>query len=244
MLQLSHTYISTTVMNSQRSLLVLGSVLPDIASLSKGMINREKLHDAPDRLHDFVTNECPSILDFALGVRLHSSIGRGADYYSDDREVGFAVIEGEKLVNEVRELLGVDYEVGLVRAHNFIEAGVDLNLKDSYPEILDVYRASLKEMGNDRLIGCLSGYLGLERAEFISECKKFAQLFSVRNLSSLERMAKNVVGPVLERYSKKSVDNDKARRILMRAKDITKDSYKGFLDDAVRGMKIDFALYL
>lgn len=242
MLPLSHTYVSTKVTGRRSTLLVFGSVLPDIATTSKDEISRDKIHYSPKEFYDFVKNRYSSLVDLAIGVRLHSHIEKGADYYSDDSKIGFAKLEGRKIVDDVKELLGTDDErLGLGLAHSFIEAGVDLNLKDLYPKIFDIYSKSFEEINLQVVADCLSEYLGLKKEKVLKELQNFVDFLSPEHLSSVDDMVDGVVVPLIEIKFGKTVSSVKAKQILMSAKRITKDSSMRFLDEAVEKMKVDFA---
>src|SRR3989344_1230866 len=100
MLPLSHIYVSTKVTRRKSPLLVFGSVLPDVSWTSKSEIGRDQIHYTPKELYEYISKNCPQLKDLALGVRLHSNVDKGADYYSDDLDVGFAKVEGRKIESE------------------------------------------------------------------------------------------------------------------------------------------------
>jgi len=241
MLPLSHTYVSIQVTGKKNALLVFGSVLPDIATTSKNKISRDKIHSSPKEFYDFVKNHYPSLIDLAFGVRLHSNIGKGADYYSDDSKVGFANLEGRKITGQVKKLLSTDDEkLGLGLAHNFIEAGVDLNLKDLHPEIFDIYSKSFKEINLQIIADCLSEYLGLKKEKTLKELRNFIDFLSPEHFSSINNMVR-IIASLVEIKFGKTVSPAETKRILMNAKSITKDSSMKFLDGVVERMKVDFA---
>lgn len=241
MLPLSHVYVSTKLTGRKSPLLVFGSVLPDIATISRQEISRDQIHYAPEKFFDFVKANFPDLIDLALGVRLHSNIGRGADYYSDDGDVGFAKIEGEKIVGEVKCLLSTDDQrVALGLAHNFVEAGVDLNLKDFYPEILTIYYDGLNGVDLMVVANCLSRYLGLNEDQILEELNYFCKILSPKHFSSVEQMVGGIVVPLIEIKLGKKVGSVLARQILLMAKKNVEDKYLGYLDEAVSQMRVDF----
>lgn len=242
MLPLSHTYVSTKVTGRKDSLLIFGSVLPDIATTSKGEVGRDKIHYSPKEFYEFVKAKFPGLLDLAVGVRLHSNVDKGADYYSDDTEIGFAKIEGEKITKDVGKLLEMDDEkINLVLAHNFIETGVDLNLRETCPEVFDLYARSLKEIDLKLVAVCLSEYLGLGKGLVLKELGNFVEFLSPDHFLSVGNAAKGAVLPLIELRFGKRVDLKEAERILTTAKEITKNNFLDYLDHAVEKMKIDFA---
>ena len=109
MFPLSHIYISTKVTGRSSPLLVIGSVLPDLATISsEGYLIGEKIHNSPMEFFAFVDSKYNNLVSLAIGVVLHSQVGRGADFYSDDEKVGYAVAEGKKVTADVAKLLNMD----------------------------------------------------------------------------------------------------------------------------------------
>ncbi len=129
MFPLSHIYVSTKVAGKESDLLILGSVIPDLAWFSEPL--RDALHSSPAEFWDFVKDKYPDSLDLALGVKLHSQINKGADYYSDDNEIGYAKINGRKIIKKVTEVLNIEEgQQALGLSHSFIEAAIDLLLAE------------------------------------------------------------------------------------------------------------------
>lgn len=240
MLPLSHTYVSTKVTGKKGPLLVFGSVLPDMAWISLKGKAFEMIHHSPKDFYSFLVSRAPDLVDLAIGVRLHSNIDRGADFYSDDNKVGFAVVEGKKIQSEAGKLLKTDdVRLSLVLAHNFIEAGVDLNLLERYPEILNTYKFGLS-VDLDVVSGCVAEYLCLDMAIVREELGNFVESLSPMNLSSEKNMVNGVLLPIVKIIFKKQVDAGAAQEVLAKAKEITKNTAISFLDGAVREMRKDF----
>jgi len=237
MLPLSHAYVSTKVTGRKSPLLVFGSVLPDIASTSKQEISREEIHNSPKKFYDFVKTNFPDLVDLAVGVRLHSDVGKGADFYSDDNDTGFAKIEGRKIMADIKKLLDTDDEkIALSLAHSFIEAGVDLNLSDSHPEMRELFSDCMRELDLNRVNDCLSNFLAIDTKVVLKELKFFKTFLNPERLSSAERMIDGIVSLIEMRFGK-TVESTLTLQILLGAKELTKDSYLNYLDEAVAKIK-------
>lgn len=241
MLPLAHTYISTKVTGKESELLVFGSILPDITHISAGRIDRVKIHESPQLFYDFVRINFPDLADLALGVKLHSPIGKGADWYSDDDDEGFAKIEGKKIAKESGQLWKVtDEKESIVLAHNFIEASIDLNLLSSHPEILSLYRRSMTNLDVDKISICLSKYLKMDKDKVYFELNNLINFLSPDNLSSAENMAAKLIIPWREMIYGVKADYKQTLHVLELAKDITRNKYLIFLDEVADKIKIDF----
>lgn len=240
MLSLSHTYVSTQVTGKKSPLLIFGSVLPDIAWVSTQGKVFERLHNSPKDFYSFLASKAPDLVDLAIGARLHSNVDKGADFYSDDTKTGFAVVEGKKIQSEAGKLLKTDdARLSLVLAHNFIEAGVDLNLLERYPEILNTYKFGLS-VDLAVVSGCVAEYLGLDKTLVREELGKFVELLSPMNLSSPPNMVNGALLPLVQVVFNKQVEANAAQEVLTKAKELTKDTTMSFLDAAVREMRKDF----
>lgn len=222
-------------------MLIFGSVLPDIANIFEEEVAKTKIHYSPVEFYDFVKNNYPDLLDLALGVKLHSNVGKGADFYSDDMEVGFAKIEGRKIVNRVKKLLGIeDDKISLVLAHNFIEAGVDLNIAEINSDIYKLYFVVINGLDFSETEECLAAYLSFEKNLISEDLKKFLNFLNPINLASAEKMVNGMILPLINLKFEKSADRAETMNILLESKNLVKDKYLGFLNDAVEKMKIDF----
>lgn len=242
MFALSHVYISTKVTGRKSDLLVFGSVLPDIATTSKGELARDEIHYSPMKFFNFVKSKHGDLLDLAIGVRLHSNVNKGADFYSDDTKTGYAKLEGKKINADVSRLLGVgEDKISLGAAHNFIEGAVDLNLIDSHPHLLSIYKHSVEHCDLQKITECLSEYLKKDKNLILKEVKHFIDFLSPEHLSSPELMTKGIAVPLIDLRLGKKVDFQETLEILKKAESLTKETYLDFLNKTVRQMRIDFS---
>ncbi len=240
MFPLSHIYVSTKATNKTTSLLIIGSFLPDMAWMPLLQDAKNKIHNSPKELSDFINTNYPYLSDLALGVRLHSQVNGGADFYSDDLNVGYAKIEGEKISANVADLLEIPKgDISLVLAHNFIELAVDLHLYQNHKEIWDLYSSATRETKKDlsKIAECLGGYLKLIPELTLNELNNFIKSFDPKNITTKEIATKTVVLPLIKLKFKKDVSEDVALNILNKALKITRPTYQQFLDYATAEVK-------
>ncbi|MDO8514936.1 MAG: hypothetical protein Q7S14_00410 [bacterium] len=240
MLPLSHTYIAINVTKRKNNLLILGSILPDIATTSSEQIGRDKIHNAPKEFWNFVNKNYLKLSDLALGVRLHSQIDGGADFYSDDQEVGYAKIEGNKISADVARLLGIENgSVSLMLAHNFIEMAVDLHLYENQKEIWEIYKDALEGVKTEFEIiaKCMGNYLELDQSLVFEELNNLVTFLSPYNLMSKDIIVNKVALPLIKLRFQKEVSAEDTIKIADKALAITRPTYKEFLDNAVINVK-------
>jgi len=240
MLPLSHTYVSTKATNRRTPLLILGSILPDIATTSEQQIGRDQIHNSPKEFANFIEQNYSNLSDLGLGVRLHSQIDGGADFYSDDTNVGYAVLEGAKISEDVASLLEIpDGNVSLVLAHNFIEMAVDLYLYQNQREVWNIYNSGIKDVKTKmpQVAKCISSYMNLDKSVVSNEISNMINFLHPNNFCSIKNAVEKIALPLIKLKFKKEVSIDKALKITEKSLDITKSTYLSYLDNAVIGVK-------
>jgi hypothetical protein len=243
MFALSHIYVSTQVVGRESPLLVFGSVLPDIAWTSSSAIGRDEIHNNPGKFYKFVQLKYAEFVDLAIGVKLHSQVGRGADFYSDgdDNNEGFTYKEGRMIEPQMAKLLKEESSGrSMVLSHNFIEAAVDLNLSESKPDLLGLYKNVVEEVDFEKISEIIGVYVDVAKKEILREVNSFVSLFSPENVLSAERLVENVVSVVIKGRFGKEIDKNEALKLLLLTKKMMADKYIGHLDSAVGKMKVDF----
>lgn len=241
MFPLAHIYVSTEVTGKKSDLLVFGSILPDISVTSKNELGKDEIHYSPVRFLNFIELEYRDLYDLAVGVKLHSNINKGADFYSDDNSFGYAKTKGRQIKGEVVRFLGVSGEKkSLILAHSFIEATVDLNLKDSHPHLISIYEHSITNCNLQRITTCLSEYLNKDRKLIYAELRNLVKTLNPQHFSSSKTLVERLVIPLIElRFGKKATPK-KAYDIINKAKSLTRRTYLDFLENTVKKMRISF----
>lgn len=239
MFPISHTYIASKVLGRRSDLLVLGSMLPDIRVISRDNSPLDNLHRQPKEFFDFLQDEFSDFYDLGLGVRLHCAQDKGADYYSDDREVGYALKEGRKILPDVGELIN-DYDKnGLVLAHNFIEAALDLKINNR-DGIGKYYGEALETIDYKDIARVLAKYFQMSGVEVCDELIKFVSHFSVKNLSSPQGFATTFLPPMRKRYHVEDVDIQAVEKLIIKSEDLIDSSYEDYFTNTIDCMKQDW----
>jgi hypothetical protein len=192
-------------------------------------------------LYKYISENHPKLVDLALGVKLHSNIDKGADYYSDDMEHGFAKVEGRKIEDDVAKLLGEEKsERTISTAHNFIEAGVDALLNKSNPEILELYKKAVGEINFEEISKCLADYIHKDKNVILGEINRFLKFVGPVAYSSQKDLTDRLLILVTQRRGKE-VDRNETEKILQKSIEIMTDKYQNYLDNAIENIKKDFA---
>lgn len=234
MLPLAHIYVATKVLNRSSDSLVFGSVLPDLGSVSKGKINWQNIHATPFEFAEFIQNNYSDFIDLSLGVKLHSNTSKGVDFYSDDPQIGYAKILGQKLVGDITKNLQLNPDIdNLVFAHKFIEAAVDLHLYQNSPEIPTLYRKVLGELDRDKISQILAKYLKLDQKIIRKELDNFTRVLGPDNLLSIDNAINNIF-----LYFYPDLKNQPIKPIVQKSLELTRKSYPEFLDQTIKKIKI------
>jgi len=240
MLPLAHVYISTRVTGQRSPLLILGSILPDICTTSEQQIGREQIHNSPKEFSEFIDKNYPVLADLGLGVRLHSHVGGGADFYSDDLEVGYAKLEGAKISRDVAHLLEIpDGDISLVLSHNFIEMAVDLHLYQNQRETWNMYNEGIERVKTElpKVSECMGNYLKLEYPLILEELHNLIDFLNPYNLVSKEIAIEKIALPLIKLRFHKDISKEKTLKIAGKALDITESTYSTFLNNTVVQVK-------
>lgn len=238
MFPLSHIYVATKVTGRKNDLLVLGSIIPDLAWFSIPL--RDAVHNTPQEFWQFVQNRFPLDLDLALGVKLHSQVNHGADFYSDDLKTGYAKVKGRKILKEVKRVLQIEgSDHALVLAHNFIEAALDLNIQETDPRINMIYAQALNDQSLSRVAEIVGKFLSQPAELVLAEIKKLVYIDSPRNLSSPELLIDNAFLPWLEAEEKKKFNRGEILNLLTRSQDLIRPTFLEFFEEVITKLKKD-----
>lgn len=240
MLPLAHIYVSTKAAKRSSLLLVFGSVLPDISWSSKSEIGRDQIHYSPQELYNFTKAGYPNFLDVALGVKLHSNVDKGADYYCDNSKVGFAYIEGRKIEDRVARLFDQEKnETTLVFAHSFIEVAVDWLLRENKSQILQLYENAISYINLEKIAAFLAEYLSLEKTIVLQEINKFLYFVGPKAYMSKREMEKRIVS-LAEQRRGIVLDHKDTISLVDDCIQMMKDKYMGYLNNIVKHLRNNF----
>lgn len=227
----THIYITTQAQDSTDDLLVLGSVLPDLA-ITGVLAWDSGLHDY-GKVEQFVK----SILDkgrsslLLTGLQSHLAVDAlSHETYSDG--VGYAYLHTEVLSKHVGELYGLDPQKAKQIAHNYIESAVDIHLlKDR--SIRTDYLKSVEEESVVYVSRALSTFFDVKYDLLLNSFHQYIDLFTKYDYSSKDDWAKfwNELEPLL---GLKDIGHAQRMQLIQEAMGITKISYSDFLARALK----------
>lgn len=243
MCPLTHIYISTKVAGRESPLLIIGSVLPDFVWMSRKLPS-EKIHDNPRDFYEFVQSTDKDMLDLALGMMLHSN-AKGADDYSHFYKGGYAMTKGKRLIKDLRNLFkSKDEKLNLYKAHNFIEAALDLYLLKNNPDLNTKYKEALRRVDIKRIESLICDFSYFDKNILEKDLESFFKIFGPKSVSSEKTYVSNFFPPILEIAYKQKVPTMEISAILNKAKKLTEEDWEELIEMTIKRMKIDFANYI
>lgn len=159
MFPVTHVYVIERLIPSAGPLHRLGGVFPD-AVLTNGL-PWARTHCSGAELHAFLEAQFPAGLPFAVGVISHGCLPQGLDYYTDERyntgKRGYAFQQAEPYAARVARICHLPSDMGLWKAHNFVEMAVEWLIVQQHPGLGKRLRAAFLEPS---LFSELGPYLG------------------------------------------------------------------------------------
>lgn len=244
MFPLSHLYVTSQVSGTIDSLQLFGSVFPDGAWIAPHIFPRDQIHDNPQRFHTFVIQHYPQYQNLSLGVMLHSSISKGAYFYSDNMQSGFAVTNTGPLVPYIKKYIGAENQIhAIIKAHNFIEAAIDLQVAKTHPEISNLYHHAFSQQNYLILVQVLKAYLPkslLTEQEILNACNHLASFLPLEGLTNHDSLIDKIMLPLVKLKNQKEIGRQSVAEMIDIAIELVAPHWQTWLNHAVVEMKQTF----
>jgi hypothetical protein len=138
MFPIAHAYLMERLFPHPTPDLYLGCVWPDM--LFNGPLTHHQTHREGISLLKFARHDVPDIIPFIRAALTHMADPHGFDWFSDEAydagaERGYAFERARPFVDEVIAATHVAPELGLWKAHNFVEMSFEVALGDRYPHL-------------------------------------------------------------------------------------------------------------
>lgn len=233
----THAYLASKIYDSEEPLLFLGSILPDLAVT--GIISWENgLHGAENdiKFTEFIEQKYPKYITLANGVHAHNIID---DFTHIDYKgkIGYAFQNNKQLALMVADFYELDEEKSIGKAHNFIESGVDILLLKEMPEVQTKLRMAINQIDKEYIAKILAEYFRTSPEKMLKSLNEYLNLFTKYDFSILEEWIPFWTD--LEKLMKlKNIGDGKRRQLINKSLEITKITYKSFIDySAIEGVR-------
>lgn len=233
----AHAYVASRLHASEDSLLLIGSILPDIAIM--------KIIDWGNGLHGkenaknfikFIQVKNPNYLFLGKGVYTHSILDDISHLKYRDG-IGYAYQNNKELSKLVGQYYNEDEEMAKRKAHNYMESGVDILLLKEHPEIQGSVEKALERINLSELSALLSLYFKIDKEKFKQAISQYFDIlikFDLRNKDNWIFFWKDL-NKIMEL---KNIEDTKIKTLLDKSTDLTKDTYRDFLQYSIsEGLK-------
>lgn len=227
MLHHTHAFTVSRLYQSQDDLLLMGSILPDIA-VTKIIKWEGGLHGkrSVNHLTKFI-DKYPNYHWLLKGVIAHNVVD---DFTHKDYQggKGYAFQNNQELVILIAKYYGLGKKAARGLAHNYIESGVDIWLLQDQPIIQKTLKRALRSINQEKLSNLLGSYFKIDQKKFYNSLTKFINLFTKYDFSQKESWI--LFWQDLEiLLSLKDIGNQKRKELLDKGVDIVKNTYQEFL---------------
>jgi len=225
----THICFASDVLGRINDEIILGAVFPD--TVIAGYLQHHDTHGRCGDIYRYLSG-LGIFTDFAEGAVTHGTSPQGLDYYCDEKyssfERGYAFEAARSLVGKVIKCCRLPEEMGLWKAHNFIEMAADLWLYQHRPE----YHGYLaRALSSQDLILALSQVLApfyeLPVAKMAMSFPVYGEYVTMDDVTPLELAKK--YGMQTARKHGINIDIPGAAGVIEEALDIVERSFPDFL---------------
>lgn len=157
----THVYFAELVLGRCSDAITLGSIFPDM--MVGAGLDHTHAHSLGYELLDLFRHS-EELTEFALGAVTHGISPRGLDYFGDEKypgcERGYCFEKGRALVEQTIEACNLPERMGLWKAHNIVEMGIEMMISARGRYGQTIRRAFNNHDLIDRLTNHLSGIMG------------------------------------------------------------------------------------
>lgn len=233
MFPLTHALMAQNLIKDGETRVILGGVFPDLANVIG--IKRDQTHEMGGDFYYFCRSYDEELLDFAQAIISHGAKPPGLDHYADQayqgQETGYCFQRGAYLVDKVIKSCGIPPEMGLWKAHNFIEMAFDVISSELYPILIDQFQRALKDMS--RLKSCsaiLGRYFQLDRTKIEDAFLRMPDFFCLIDVTPFN-LAKKYARQLEKRHGVLTADPEAMAEVIQEAREMVEGEYASFMHD-------------
>lgn len=228
----THVYYSKRVDPNLDSLKVISSILPDLALTS--LITWDDLHKKKGILDfsSYIEKSNPLLASLLRGINYHNTL----DYfthisYKNRNGYAYSSITPE-LTSLVAKALKVDEKRAFTSSHNCIESGVEYYLLKEDPSLAKLIKDSLRETDIEFLAKTMAEYYRKPQNEMLNGINKLFSFATQYDLTDIDNLARLSID-LNKYYLKVDVDKSLMEEIIRLSLDLTKNTYKEFIETVI-----------
>ena len=228
----THVYYSRRIDKNLDPLKIVGSFLPDLALTS--VINFNDLHKKKSTLDffDYVKNNEPSFEPLLTGIKYHNNLDYTSHVEYKNITPGYAYSSITPQLYDAVSKTNVSEERIKASCHNYIENGVEFHILCEEPFLESLVKDSIENTDTEKLIKLLSGFFGKSENEFRESLRVFFSFVTGYDFRDISGWVDFTVD-LNKYYLKVDIDKELTKEALNIALDITKPTYKEYLDFSI-----------
>ncbi|MGI6679528.1 MAG: hypothetical protein ACOX2Q_10935 [Dehalobacterium sp.] len=211
---------------------ILGSVFPDLANVIG--LHRDETHEMGLDFYRFCRTYYREHLDFARGIISHGANPQGVDFYADQsfdgQNQGYCFQRGSLIVDQVIKTCGIPPQMGLWKAHNFIEMAYDLITAERYSYLLKEFQEELADEGAiEDYSQILGQYFQIEASKIKGAFQKMPEFFCLDDVTPIHLTKKYAV-QLQKRHGVVKSDPWAMSEVLEEALQLIEDEFTPFME--------------
>jgi len=234
MFPLTHALVAQNLIKDVGSRAVLGGVFPDLANVIG--INRDVTHEMGEDFYRFCRIYDEDFLDFAQAVISHGANPPGLDYYADvsfeGQDTGYCFQRGAPLVDQVVKTCGIPPQMGLWKAHNFIEMAFDVISAELYPCLTEQFQAAIDDTRALKSCSYILGrYFQLDGTKIEDAFQRMPGFFCLSEVTPFN-LAEKYAGQLRKRHGVLTADPEAMSEVIQEAREMVEGEFQSFMNDA------------
>ena len=232
MFPLTHALVAQKLIKNSRSRVILGGVFPDLANVIG--LNRDVTHEMGENFYHFCRVDYEDFIDFAQAVISHGANPPGLDYYADQsyqgQEPGYCFQRGEILVDQVIKACGIPPEMGLWKAHNFIEMAFDVISVKLYPSLPQKFEDALGDRAELEECSCiLSKFFQIDQGKIAGAFLRMPEFFCLNDVTPFH-LAEKYALQLKKRHGVLTANPEAMSEVIQKAQEIIEGEFLTFIN--------------
>ncbi len=224
----AHSFIASKLYKSEDPLLLIGSIIPDIAVVK--IITWDKgLHGEKNvkKFRKFIEKHL-SFTNLLNGIIAHNILDNFT-HIEYHQKPGFAFQNTEKITKSVMKYYGLSKKRAKGITHNYIESAVDILILKQHPKIQDNLKLAIKKTDKQILANLLGLYFHIDQYKFSDALTNFFDEFTKYDFSKEENWI-YFWGDLEKLLSLKDTKTKEREELLNQSLELVKNTYKDFID--------------
>lgn len=234
----AHSYVASKLYKSEDPLILVGSIIPDLAITRIFSWQHGGLHGLQERekFKEFVGKNYPNFISFSNGVIGHNIVDdfTHLEYHT---KPGYAFQNNTELVGLVGNLYQLKGQQAASKAHNFIESAVDILLLKDNLSVQENLKNAISSVDREVISDILSNHFAISKKQMLGALDTFFALFTKYDFSVINNWIS--FWRELEEFMKlKDIGDDSRRLLLDKSIEVVNPTYQDFLSYSIEEGKI------